>query len=98
MVNTATAPLTMESSPMTVAERVDPGHPDDEPPAGNAPIRPQGPVPPKTPTRRASASIAQARSERDRMRALGLLREAAMPVPAAELTRPPGMKPWTIAS
>jgi integrase/recombinase XerD len=49
MVTAATAPVTLESSLMAVQRRGNPDHTDDEPPAGNAPIRPQGPVSPKTP-------------------------------------------------
>ncbi|PAW75658.1 MAG: hypothetical protein B9S38_00745 [Verrucomicrobiia bacterium Tous-C4TDCM] len=49
MVIVATAPIAKESSPKTATNRADPGHPDDEPPAGNAPILPNGPVSPKTP-------------------------------------------------
>lgn len=49
MVIVATAPVAKESSPKTATNRADPGHPDDEPPAGNAPILPKGPVSPKTP-------------------------------------------------
>ena len=48
MVIVATAPIAKESSPKTATNRADPGHPDDEPPAGNAPILPNGPVSPKT--------------------------------------------------
>jgi integrase/recombinase XerD len=49
MVTAATAPVTLESSLMAVQKRGNPDHTDDEPPASNAPFRPQGPIAPKTP-------------------------------------------------